>query len=79
MLLEGEFFIFERFRRLDRSGKPAGSKGTGLGLSIAYWTTRIHGGRIEVESEVVRGSEFSVWLPRLTGGSKEQAQIDNRG
>jgi signal transduction histidine kinase len=71
--------IFERFRRLDRSGKPLGSKGAGLGLSIAFWITRIHGGRIEVTSEVGQGAEFSVWLPRFTGGSKEQAQVDSKG
>jgi signal transduction histidine kinase len=63
--------IFERFQRLDRSGKPLGSKGAGLGLSIAFWITRIHGGRIEVTSEVGQGAEFSVWLPRFTGSSKE--------
>ena len=71
--------IFERFRRLDRSRKVVGTKGTGLGLSIAYWITRIHGGRIEVASEVGRGTEFAVWLPIFSGGSEEQEHIDNRG
>ncbi len=64
--------IFERFRRLDRSRKQTGTKGTGLGLSIAYWITRIHGGRIEVTSEVGQGTDFSVWLPRFSGGAEEQ-------
>jgi signal transduction histidine kinase len=64
--------IFERFRRLDRSRRLVGTKGTGLGLSIAYWITRIHGGRIEVTSEVGRGTEFEVWLPRFSAGSEEQ-------
>jgi len=71
--------IFERFRRLDRSRKLVGTKGTGLGLSIAYWITRIHNGRIEVASEVGRGTDFSVWLPRFIGGSEEQMLTGNRG
>jgi two-component system OmpR family sensor kinase len=70
--------IFERFRRLDRSRKVVETKGTGLGLSIAYWITRIHGGRIEVASEVGRGTDFSVWLPRIIGDSEEQVLADNR-
>lgn len=65
--------IFERFRRLDRSRKSVGTKGTGLGLSIAYWITRIHGGRIEVTSEMGQGTDFTVWLPRVTNGSEEKA------
>jgi signal transduction histidine kinase len=64
--------IFERFRRLNRSRKVMGTKGTGLGLSIAYWITLIHGGRIEVASEVGRGTEFAVWLPRFSGDPEEQ-------
>jgi two-component system OmpR family sensor kinase len=55
--------IFERFYRLDRSRRRTIDGGAGLGLSIAYWIARSHQGRIEVASEVGKGSTFSVWLP----------------
>ncbi len=55
--------IFERFYRLDRSRRKTIGGGAGLGLSIAYWIARSHQGRIEVSSEVGKGSTFSVWLP----------------
>ncbi len=42
--------------------KPVG-KGTGLGLSVSYSIVQKHRGRIEVKSEVGRGSTFRVWLP----------------
>jgi len=42
--------------------KPVG-KGTGLGLSLAYGIIEKHQGRIEVESEVGKGSTFRVWIP----------------
>jgi two-component system, NtrC family, sensor kinase len=39
-------------------------KGTGLGLSISYKIVQQHGGRIDVDSTVGRGTCFTVWLPR---------------
>jgi len=37
--------------------------GTGLGLSIAYKIIEDHGGSIEVESELAKGSTFTIKLP----------------
>jgi signal transduction histidine kinase len=42
--------------------KPVG-QGTGLGLSVSFGIIRDHGGRIEVESAVGKGSTFRVRLP----------------
>ena len=38
-------------------------KGTGLGLMIVQRIIREHGGRMELESHVGRGTVFRVWLP----------------
>jgi PAS domain S-box-containing protein len=40
-----------------------GPEGSGLGLSIAYSIVAAHQGRIDVDSEVGKGSTFTVWLP----------------
>jgi two-component system, sporulation sensor kinase E len=38
-------------------------KGSGLGLMIVQRIVRAHGGKIEVESRVGRGTTFRIWLP----------------
>lgn len=38
-------------------------QGTGLGLSVSFGIIQRHGGTIKVQSEVGKGSTFSVWLP----------------
>ena len=54
--------IFDRFFRVDqaRSRQP---EGAGLGLSIVKSICNAHGGEVEVESALGRGSRFRVKLP----------------
>ncbi|CAI9401888.1 sensor histidine kinase [Nocardioides sp. T2.26MG-1] len=54
--------LFTRFYRT-RAATEAAIQGVGLGLSLTKAIVDSHGGRIEVDSTVGRGSEFRVWLP----------------
>ncbi|MFZ0035676.1 MAG: PAS domain S-box protein [Sedimentisphaerales bacterium] len=53
--------IFDRFYRVQRPGKQI--QGTGLGLPIVEKIVAMHGGRIEVESEVDKSTTFTIFLP----------------
>ena len=54
--------IFERFYRVDK-GRAREEGGTGLGLAIVKHLAQSHGGHVEVESRMGRGTTFRVFLP----------------
>ncbi|MDD3887712.1 MAG: HAMP domain-containing sensor histidine kinase [Patescibacteria group bacterium] len=55
--------IFDRFYRTDLSRSKNKNNGYGLGLSIAMQIVKMHKGKINVESQINQGSEFTVILP----------------
>jgi heavy metal sensor kinase len=56
--------IFDRFYRVrDKDEQASPEKGLGLGLSFVAWIARAHGGSVDVESAVGKGTTFRVRLP----------------
>nr|WP_249866494.1 ATP-binding protein [Paenibacillus konkukensis] len=56
--------IWERFFKVDR-GRSKKNQGTGLGLAIVRELVALHEGKIEVRSEIDKGTTFDVWIPTV--------------
>lgn len=63
MSAEEQAHIFEPFFRGGENQRI--KQGMGLGLSIAHNLVLAHNGRIDVESSVNQGSQFTIWLPKV--------------
>lgn len=59
---EDQGHIFDRFYRVDKA-RSRETGGTGLGLSIVRQMVQLHGGTVRVDSELGKGSVFTVELP----------------
>jgi len=57
--------VWEKFYRVVRDDQEKDEESTGLGLSFVREVVEQHGGTVDLESEVGRGSKFSFTLPRL--------------
>ncbi|MGO2187814.1 MAG: sensor histidine kinase [Microbacterium gubbeenense] len=63
--------IFERFGRATDS---RGADGSGLGLSIVLALVHAHGGRVDLDTQVGRGSRFTVVLPRTPADPDDEEE-----
>jgi signal transduction histidine kinase len=73
--------IFRKFYRVD-SGLSGGPQGCGLGLAIVDHTMRGHGGFVRVDSELARGSTFTLHFPipgATAEGDRHETHSGDRG
>lgn len=54
--------LFERFYRTEHA-RATNREGTGLGLAISKWVAEAHQGKIDVQSEVGKGTTFTIRIP----------------
>jgi CheY-like chemotaxis protein len=60
--------VFEQFYRVETS-RSTQYGGSNLGLSIAKWIIELHGGRIEIESELSAWTRINICFPKLVFNS----------
>ena len=68
--------LFNPFRRGERESRTSKTSGLGLGLYISREVTIAHGGGIDVQSDVTRGTTFRVTLPAGVGNAGREPKND---
>jgi len=68
--------IFQPFFTTKGTAKKDENRGTGLGLAICKDIIEHHGGRIQVQSEIGKGTSFTIHLPAPTPAQCQAAPID---
>lgn len=63
--------VFERFYQLEN-----GREGSGIGLSLVHRLVELHHGRIALQSEVGKGSVFSIYLPQNKSVYAQEELLD---
>ena len=61
--------IWESFFRGERA-RNSPNRGSGLGLAVVRQLVELHGGRVEVDSQLGEGTTFRVWLPTAPKGQQ---------
>ena len=61
---EDQEFIFKRFSQVEVNGATKASS-SGIGLTLVKYIVELHGGYIKLESELGRGSKFTIGLPDI--------------
>lgn len=69
---EDQDFIFKRFSQVEGTGDTKASS-SGIGLTLVKYIAELHSGYIRLESEVNKGSKFTIGLPNVS----EDALCDN--
>ncbi|MFO0843843.1 MAG: heavy metal sensor histidine kinase [Gemmataceae bacterium] len=68
--------VFDRFYRVDNSRSSRG--GAGLGLAIVRSIAELHGGRVEIASEIDRGTQVVMTFPMRGGARLEEARTEEQ-
>ena len=70
---EDQDFIFKRFSQVEGSASIKASS-SGIGLTLVKYVVELHGGYIRLESEVDKGSKFTIVIPNLIEDLDENAE-----
>ncbi|MBL7070530.1 MAG: diguanylate cyclase [Candidatus Omnitrophica bacterium] len=67
---------FGKFQQFGRT-VGAGPKGTGLGMAICKQIVQMHQGKIEIDSQVDKGTKLTFWLPKMESEKVFKEYINN--